>query len=64
MVPKEKGDFRDRVRRETLRGKLAIFHENIETYLNRQARAYTTWRVYAHWLFAFLLTKKCNSYYK
>lgn len=63
MSPKVKGDFRERVRRETLRGKLAIFHENIETYLTRQARAYTTWRVFAHWCFAYLFAKKCNKIY-
>lgn len=58
--PKDRGDFRERVRRETLRGKLTIFHENIEIYLTRQARAYTTWRVFAHWYFFYLVTKKCN----
>ena len=59
MNPKDRGDYRERVRRETLRGKLAIFHENIETYLQRQARAYTTFRVFVHWYFALLVTKKC-----
>jgi hypothetical protein len=62
MNPKDRGDFRERVRRETLRGKLAFFHENIETYLTRQARAYTTWRVAAHWYLAYLLTKKSKFY--
>lgn len=60
MNPKDRGDFRERVRRETLRGKLALFHENIETYLIRQAKAYTTFRVFVHWYLVFLLTKKCN----
>lgn len=62
MNPKDRGDFRERVRRETLRGKLTLFHENIETYLTRQARAYTTWRVFAHWAFVCLLTKKCKAF--
>jgi len=62
MNPKDRGDFRERVRRETLRGKTAIFHENIETYLIRQARANTTFRVFLHWYLAFLVTKKCILY--
>ena len=51
MNPRERSDFRERVRRETLRGKLTVFHENIEMYLQRQVRAYTTTRVFLHWLF-------------
>jgi hypothetical protein len=60
MNPKDRGDFRERVRRETLRGKTTIFHENIETYLIRQARAYTPFRVFLHWYCAYLITKRCT----
>jgi hypothetical protein len=59
MNPKDRTDFRERVRRETLRGKLAVFHENIETYLIRQARAFTTTRVFLHWYLGYLITKRC-----
>jgi len=59
MNPRQRGDFRERVRRETLRGKLTVFHENLEMYLTRQSRAYTTTRVFLHWLFFYLLTQKC-----
>ena len=31
LNPRERSDFRDRVRRETLKGKLTLFHENLET---------------------------------
>lgn len=41
MTPKEYGDFRERVNRETVRGRYMLFHENIEGYLNRQWRAFT-----------------------
>ena len=60
MKMKDRFDYRERVRRETLRGKLTIFHENIESYLTRQSRAYTTQRVFLHWLVVYLLTKKCK----
>ena len=33
--PKQLGDFRERVERETIRGRYAIFHETIEMYLYR-----------------------------
>ena len=45
MVPKEKGDFRERVERETIRGRYGIFHHNIETYLYRHWRAFTVPRM-------------------
>jgi len=60
MLPRARGDFRERVRRETLRGKLTVFHENFEQYLVRQARAWTTGRVLLHWLFIYLLANKCK----
>ena len=59
MNVRDRGDFRKRVRRETLRGKLTIFHENLEMYLVRQARAYTTGRVFLHWVFCLIIAKKC-----
>ena len=33
--PKQQGDFRERVERETIRGRYAIFHETLEMYLYR-----------------------------
>lgn len=62
MGPREKGDFRERVRRETLRGKLTVFHENMEQYIERQARAYTTGRVFLHWLVLLSLTTKYSTH--
>lgn len=35
------GDFRERIERETIRGRYGVFHETIEMYLNRQWRAFT-----------------------
>ena len=32
-IPKEPGDFRERVERDTIRGRYGIFHNNVETYL-------------------------------
>lgn len=60
MYPKEKTDFRERVRRETLRGSTTFFHENIEMYIFRQAKAYTTTRIFAHWLIVYLFATKCK----
>lgn len=58
MNPKDRSDFRERVRRETVMGKTTFFHENIEQYLFRQAKAYTVFRVFSHWtLFALVTTK-------
>ena len=53
--PKPMGDFRERVERETIRGRYAIFHENIEMYLYRQWRAYTCPRVAVFWICSFSL---------
>mmetsp|Transcript_17813 Transcript_17813/g.30193 ORF Transcript_17813/g.30193 Transcript_17813/m.30193 type:complete len:99 (-) Transcript_17813:519-815(-) len=40
-LPKEPGDFRQRVGRDTIRGRYGVFHDNIETYFYRQWRAFT-----------------------
>ena len=40
-APRPQGDFRERVERETIRGRYAVFHESIEMYFYRQWRAYT-----------------------
>ena len=37
----EPGDIRERVRRDTIRGKYGIFHQNLEQYLYRHWRAFT-----------------------
>ena len=55
MLPKMQGDFRERVPRETLRGRYAIFHESIEMYLYRHWRAYTCPRVAVFWFGSFAL---------
>jgi hypothetical protein len=55
MLPKDKNDFRERVERETIRGRYAVFHETIEMYLNRQWRAFTCPRVAVFWLSSFAL---------
>ena len=34
-TPKQYGDFRLRVERETIRGRYGLFHMNMEEYLNR-----------------------------
>ena len=44
-TPRAPGDFRERVPRETLKGRYGVFHETFEMYLNRQWRAYTCPRV-------------------
>ena len=49
-LPKMQGDFRERVPRETLRGRYAVFHETVEMYLYRQWRAFTCPRVAVFWL--------------
>ena len=51
------GDFRERVPRETLRGRYAVFHETIEMYLYRQWRAFTCPRVAVFWLGSYALTQ-------
>ena len=53
--PKQVGDFRERVDRETIKGRYGVFHENIEMYLYRQWRAYTCPRVAVFWLGSFAL---------
>ena len=45
MTPKEPGDFRERVERETIKGRYGVFHNNVETYLYRHWRAYTVPRM-------------------
>ena len=47
--PRAIGDYRERVERETIRGRYGVFHMNIEQYLNRQWRAYTVPRMAAWW---------------
>ena len=48
-TPKAKGDFRERLERETIRGRYGLFHYNLEQYLNRQWRAFTVPRVFMFW---------------
>ncbi len=60
MNPRDRTDFRERVRRETMKGKTTVFHENIENYLFRQAKAYNTFRVFSHWILAYLITARCK----
>jgi hypothetical protein len=59
-MPRDRTDFRERVRRETLRGKLTFFHETIEMYIERQLKAYTTTRVFIAWVFSFYWSARCN----
>ena len=51
MLPKEPGDFRERIERDTIRGRYGIFHTTIDQYLYRHWRAYTVPRM---GLFAFM----------
>ena len=55
-LPKEPGDFRRRLKRETIRGRYGVFHENIETYLFRQWRAFTASRMGLFACGAYVLT--------
>ena len=55
MNPKPSGDFRERVERDTIRGRYGVFHENIEMYLYRHWRAYTCPRVAVFWFGSFSL---------
>ena len=57
MNPRDRGDYRERVRRETLRGRITLFHENIENYLIRQAKANTTGRLFLHWSLVYMTMK-------
>lgn len=60
MYPKDMFDLRERVRRETLRGKLTFFHQNIEEYIFRQHKAYTPVRIFAHFAVAALMAEYSN----
>lgn len=53
--PKQVGDFRNRVDRETIKGRYGVFHENIEMYLYRHWRAFTCPRVAVFWMGSFAL---------
>ena len=53
--PKPMGDFRERVERDTIRGRYAVFHETVEMYLYRHWRAYTCPRVAVFWFGSFAL---------
>ena len=44
-LPKEPGDFRERVERDTIKGRYGVFHSNVEMYLYRHWRAYTVPRM-------------------
>ena len=44
-LPKEPGDFRERVQRDTIRGRYGIFHSNVDMYLYRHWRAFTVPRM-------------------
>ena len=52
-LPKQPGDFRERVERDTIRGRYGVFHETLEMYLNRHWRAFTCPRVAVFWLGSF-----------
>lgn len=54
-LPKNPNDFRERVERDTIRGRYAIFHETIEMYLYRHWRAFTCPRVAVFWFGSFAL---------
>ena len=54
-IPKQPNDFRERVERETIRGRYGVFHETIEMYLYRHWRAYTCPRVAVFWFGSFAL---------
>jgi hypothetical protein len=47
-TPRDPTDYRKRVRRETVRGKTTVFHENIEEWIYRQLKAYTTFRQFIY----------------
>ena len=50
-LPKEPGDFRERIERDTIRGRYGVFHQTVEQYFYRQWRAFTVPRM---GLFAFM----------
>jgi hypothetical protein len=60
MNPRDRSDYRERVRRETFMGKTTYFHENIENYLLRQAKANTTFRIFSHFVLAYLIMNRCK----
>ena len=45
MLPKEPGDFRERVQRDTIKGRYGVFHSTIDMYLYRHWRAFTVPRM-------------------
>ena len=49
-LPKAPGDFRERVNRDTIRGRYGVFHETMEMYLYRHWRAFTCPRVAVFWI--------------
>lgn len=53
-LPRARTDYRQRVERETIRGRYGVFHETIEMYLDRQWRAYTCPRVGVFWFCSFM----------
>ena len=54
-IPKQPCDFRERVERETIKGRYGVFHETLEMYLYRHWRAYTCPRVAVFWVGSFAL---------
>ena len=44
-LPKEPGDFRERVERDTIKGRYGVFHNTIDMYLYRHWRAFTALRM-------------------
>ncbi len=56
MTPREPGDFRERIPRETIKGRYAVFHNSIETYLYRHWRAFTVPRMAVFALGGYTLT--------
>jgi len=54
-IPKNPNDFRERVERDSIRGRYAVFHETVEMYLYRQWRAHTCPRVAVFWVGSFAL---------
>jgi hypothetical protein len=64
-TPRELGDFRERVPRETVRGRYMFFHENLEMYVYRHWRAYTVPRAAAIWFITYgFLLNGCNAFLK
>lgn len=55
-IPKQPGDFRERVERDTIRGRYGVFHNNVETYLYRHWRAFTVPRMGLFAMSSYFLT--------